>query len=79
MKRVRQPKQTYGMKANVGQVEDELLHIHGDFSLSGAHGRGVRCSPSGSSVAAIIVKIGPFLSTRRGASLGCTRRRRPSD
>lgn len=42
LKRVRQPKQTYGMKAHVvQQVEDELLNIHGDFSLSGAHGRGV--------------------------------------
>lgn len=80
MTRVRQAKQTYVMKAHVvQQVEDELLHIHGDFSLSGAHGCGVRCSPSGSSVAAIIVKICLFLSTRRGASLGCTRRRRPSD
>jgi hypothetical protein len=63
LKRVRQPKQTYGMKAHVQEAEHELLHIRGCFSLSGAHGRGVRCSPSGSSVAAIIVKIGLFLST----------------
>lgn len=53
-------KQTHGIKAHVQQVEDELLHIHGDFSLSGAHGLGVRCSPSGSSVAAIIVKMASF-------------------
>ena len=79
LKRVRQPKQTYGMKAHVVQlVEGDLLHIHGDFSLSGAHGRGVRCSRTGSSVAPIIVTIGLFLSTQLGASLSCIRRRRPS-
>lgn len=80
MKRVRQPKQRCCMKAHVvQQVEDELLHIHGDFSLSGAHGPGVRCSPSGSSVAVIIDKIDLFLSARLVASLGCTPRRRSPD
>jgi hypothetical protein len=49
------------MKAHVvQQVEDELLHINGDFTLRDAHGLGVRCSPSSSSVAAIIVKMAPF-------------------
>jgi hypothetical protein len=58
---VRHPKETHGMKAHVvQQVEEKLLHIHSDFLLSGGHGLGVSCSPSGSSVSAIIVKMISF-------------------
>lgn len=64
---MRQRKQTFGVKAHVVEhVEDEPLHIRGDFSLNGALGHGVRCSPFGSSVAAVIIKVGLFLSARVG-------------
>jgi hypothetical protein len=44
------------MKTHVVEhVEDEPLHILVGFSVNGAQGRGVRCSPFGSAVAAVIV------------------------
>jgi hypothetical protein len=54
LKRVRQLKQTYGMKAHVVEHVDEPLHILVGFSVNGEHGRGVRCSTFGSAVAVIV-------------------------